>query len=543
MGPSLAVQFVTSYFPRVPRTPAPTHAAIPVFLVALASFALAVVATAADGWPLPRAFDEFSYVLAGETFASGRLANPPYPVADALETVHVLQRPTYGSKYLPGHGLFLAVGYVLGAGPRLGQWLAFAVMGGAIFWMLAGWLSRRAALVTAALFVIALADSDWTSGYWGSSVAVAGSALIFGAIRRLPNEEHVRLGLLAGLGAIMLALTRPFEGLAAVLFPAAYLANWVLAYPAKRRRRLVRFALPCFSVIALGAGLLAAHNEAVTGNALRLAYAEYEKDTPGAPPFIWRTANAPAQPLRANQQVRLNIDLGSYRSMRSNWGSMMWSRAWDDTLKHYLPHFGFAGLFLLVPFTLRDRRLWVAVASVASVAAAVGVSSYYLPHYFGPALPPLLLLYAMAGGVLARLKWPGRRIGQLLVAGLALGICSLGLLRVFTYSPLERAQQLETFWTRQRAALATQVAQVPGKHVLFVRYAPSYKSQNEWVQNGANLAAAPVLWVHDLGDVRNDELMRMEAGRTPWLLTIHGDRPPDLTRYTRVTTAAGGLAP
>ncbi|MGQ0641549.1 MAG: hypothetical protein ACT4P6_12415 [Gemmatimonadaceae bacterium] len=101
---------------------------VTLWCVALASFLLAAVGTAADGWPLPRAFDEFSQVLAGETFASGRLANPPHGIPETVETIHVVQQPTYASKYLPGHGLFLALGAplevarVLGSGWPSPQW-------------------------------------------------------------------------------------------------------------------------------------------------------------------------------------------------------------------------------------------------------------------------------------------------------------------------------------------------------------------------------------------------------------------------------------
>jgi hypothetical protein len=506
------------------------------------SFGLAAIATAVDGWPLPRAFDEFSYLLSAETFASGRLANPPYPLPDAIETIHVLQEPTYGSKYLPGHGLVLALGQALGGGPRLGQWLAFAAMGAAILWMLRGWLAPRSAAVTAAVFMIVLADSDWAAGFWGSSEAVAGSALIFGVIGRLRGGPSFTHGALLGLGAVLLALTRPLEGLAACLAPAGYITWWILHSP-ERKRRLMLVAAPAVAVLTLGMTLLAAHNHAVTGNALRLAYAHYEAQAPGAPPFVWQASNEPKNALRANQRARLNIDFGSYRSMRSRWRSMMWSRTWDTTVRHYFPYAAFAVAFLLVPFTMRDRRLWLAVGSAVAVGGAVGISSYYLPHYLGPALPPLLLLYAMACGVLTRLKWPTPGAGRLVAAGLVVAIASLGLAQIFTHTRLERAAQHPTYWTRERNAIATQITTVPGKHVVFVRYAPSYRSQNEWVQNGADLKNTALLWVHDLGGRRNAELRLLEGDRSAWLLTVHGDRAAELTRYPSRTAVQATAAP
>src|SRR5437762_5309839 len=88
----------------------------------LASVIVAIVAGAFGLLPVvlgkaqPASFhDEFSYLLAGETFARGRLTNPapPADVAPALETVHVIVRPTYMSKFPPGQGLALAAGIVI----------------------------------------------------------------------------------------------------------------------------------------------------------------------------------------------------------------------------------------------------------------------------------------------------------------------------------------------------------------------------------------------------------------------------------------------
>ena len=133
-------------------------------------------------YPVPAVHDEFAYLLAVDTFASGRITNPTHPMWVHFETFHVLQRPSYQAKYPPGQGAFLAIGMLLGH-PAYGVWLGIALAAAATCWALAALLPLGWAFLMPLCFLAnGPVFAGWGQTYWGGGVAMAGGALFFGGL-------------------------------------------------------------------------------------------------------------------------------------------------------------------------------------------------------------------------------------------------------------------------------------------------------------------------------------------------------------------------
>lgn len=489
---------------------------------------LAILGTALAGWPPPLVHDEFAYLLAGETLALGRLANPAPASPEFFETFHILVSPTYAAKYLPGYGVMLGLGYLTTNSYRAGHFLTVGVSVAALAWGLAPFVPRWAARVATLLFALAIAGSQIATGFWPTALSMAGIFLVVGGWLRLRRGAEVTAALAAGIGASFVALTRPFEGFL-ICLPLALdiLRRMWLWYREGKPAMVWRVAGAAGAPLLLASALLLAHNHATTGRWTSLAYTTYERAAFGAPPFVWQQPNPGPAPTRVTEVVRAREDLARYAALRQDP-----ARTLRDRVLHAATYYGTAITIALALFSAPALGLPGSIAVWSAIAlgcAAAILSSNFNPHYVGPLLA---VVWIVAARGYARVAQRWSRFAHASVAAFLIVAAAR-----HAFATATRIDPVA--WSRQRAALEEQVRRQPGQHVIFVRYLPSYSSKMEWVQNGANLEGTRVLWVHDRGDSANAALLARMQGRQGWILPM-GPRTGSAPQPTPYFVDGGG---
>lgn len=456
------------------------------------------------GIPEPRWHDEYSYLLAADTFAHGHITNPPHPMWVHFETFHVIQHPTYMSMYPPLQGLILAVGQLLGH-PWIGQLLVTAAMCSAICWMLQGWLPAEWALLGGFLAALRLGImSYWMNTYWAASAVALAGALVTGALPRLRERPGPGSAIALAAGIVMLANSRPFEGLLLVI--AVFVA--MIWKPAQLHRNIM---FPAAIVLILGAAATGYFYHRVTGSAFVLTYAVNRNAYSRAPYFVWQSPRDTLSYHSPEMQRFYDREFQDYLDARTPGGLL---RRTLEKLLH-LWEFYLGPLLTLpllaLPWTARERRLRFALAALGLLLAGSLVEVWTSPHYLaaGTALFYLIVIECLRHIAL----W---NRGAPIVQTVLIGAFAVVLIRI---SAIAMHFPLEPPWPRgdlQRAEILRQLEHAPGNHLVIVHYQPDHDLDREWVYNRADLDHSKVLWARDLGAQSNRELLNYYSGRKFW---------------------------
>jgi hypothetical protein len=512
--------------------------------------ALALVLRAAllpvEPIPQPTIHDEFSYLLMSDTFAHGRVSNPTHAMSIHFEAPYVNQKPTYVSKYFPGQGLPLAIGQVTFGHPFWGVWLSIAIMCAVICWMLQGWFPPFWALLGALLAMIRLGTfSYWANSYFGGAVPAIGGALVLGALPRIKRRQRVSDSVLMGVGFLLLASSRPLEGLIFSLPVATTLLLWGWKNTETGTIRIfTRVVAPGALVLAIGFAAISYYFWRTTGSAFTTPYQVNLQTQDPVPLFPWQSLRSVSQERPSETRALfLGWEIEQYEHVHSHFIISCIARA----IQFYL---FFLGPALTLPFLMLaagTRRRFLKRSSpdfrLLLVVFCVSTIGLVLPTYYGPtyAAPLTCVIYALLLAAMQNIRrwtWLSKSTGLAIVRAVPV-ICFLMLLMRTVGPPagMRLPQTMPITWCsphlfdeHSRAPVQAAIESNAGLQLALVRYRRDRNHPVDWVQNLADIDSQRVVWAHDMGLQQNQELIEYFKNRKVWL--VEPDRtPPTLSSY------------
>jgi hypothetical protein len=331
------------------------------------------------------------------------------------------------------------------------------------------------------------------------------------------------------LGLVILANTRPYEGLIFSI-PVAFMMVFWLWRPGQIPRSLAlrKVVVPIVAILMIAAAAMGYYFWRVTGSPFVMPYEVDRATYATAPYFIWGKARPMPIYHHAvmrdfyqgweDTDYRANLSLSGFLSRAGHKAFYLWLFFLGPALT--IPLLGF-------PWIFRDRRMRFPLFLAGWFILGLLVETWTGAHYAAPATCLLYLLLLQSMRHLRFWEWHGRPVGISLVRAVPVLAAAMILLRLaaaVTHAPIEPP------WTRgnlERARIMRTLRQTPEKHLIIVQYKPDHGSQLEWVYNAADIDGSKVVWARDMGLQKNQELLRYYQGRTVWLLEAD-DHPPKL---------------
>jgi len=221
----------------------------------------------------------------------------------------------------------------------------------------------------------------------------------------------------------------------------------------------------------------------------------------------------------------------------------------NTLLKVWLGLIFFTGSALLPPLimlrrTLLDRRIRFLVLCVLVLIAGMVIQIYLIPHYLAPFTAVFYALGLQAMRHLRLWKPEGKPVGAT-IARLMVTLCFLMVGMRLYAGPLHLAlpEWPASNWNfnwygpdhfgTERARIEKNLDQLPGKHLVLVRYSTMHNPFEEWVYNAADIDGAKVAWAREMDPSADLELMRYYKDRSVWLVQPDA-LPATLTPYPGV---------
>jgi hypothetical protein len=445
--------------------------------------------------------DENVYAFMARTFASGRVYLPsmPEPVRPFFDNHFVINDGKWYGMYFPGHPaalalgeLFHLMGWVPAVSAALTVPLTFAV-GRRAF-------GQRVALLSLPLLLLSpffILSSATLLAH--STAGLLLMAFVYAVLRVIERPEHGIWWLAAAIALGWAGLTRPVSA-------AAFAVPWLVLLGARLRRPAggrawIGVGLFCI-VGAAAVGLLAAYQLALSGNPFRTGYHTFGRIAKMSFTLGALVAPAPFPSI---------YELG-YTIARLNF----WLFGWPVSLA-------------FLPFFHRSREgiaLLLSAAATVFLFALTTVPSINVvgPVHYAELIAPLVLV--SASGIEELTQWMRGRLhvsaGRALGLPLAATLCAL-LVYVPLYLGSLRAMA-EVAWTPYDLVETARLDHA----IVFVRTLGALEfppwSWAYYPRSPSPGLTDRVLYVRDLGEPRNRDLIRFMPDRAPFWMGIQDGR-------------------
>ena len=504
-----------------------------VLLVGLSGLVLRLAILPWCPTPLPFVPDDFSFLLASDTFSHGRLTNPTPAMWIHFESIHIDMLPTYMSMYFPTQGMAMAAGKVVFGNPWFGIVIMSALMCAAICWMLQAWLPASWAFLGGMLAVIHLGlFSYWINTFHAAgAIAALGGALVLGGLPRFKRRPALRYAMAMAVGTAIMFTTRPFESMLLFIPVAVSLVRWYLAAPNRLKiSALLRCTAIPLVVVVSAAAWMGYYDYRVFGNPMTLPYSVNRATYAMAPYFAWQKPRP--EPAYHHDEMRRfyhEDELADYKRSHSLGGfiKMTLIKGVSGTL--FFTGFALLPFFFMARRVLLDRRVRFLVICLGSLTLGMVLEIFLIPHYMAPFTAAIYAL-GLQGMRHMRFFRPGDQpVGKALTRFTVIVLVIMCGFRLYAL-PLHLSfpEWPSSTWNfswygpdvfgKDRVNVERQLEQLPGGQIAIVRYASVHNPQDEWVYNAADIDHSKVIWAREMDSTSNQELFQYYRDRKVWLV-------------------------
>jgi hypothetical protein len=351
-----------------------------------------------------------------------------------------------------------------------------------------------------------------------------------------------------GLGVVILANSRPYEGLLASVAVGGLLTfRMVIGRGPTWNTLIWQWAVPFSVVLAVGVCWMGVYNRAVTGKWLLSPYVLHQEQYFDQGVFRFSTLRPPErrpvphvadfyahykEPVQRGRDLVAGTLDAFCRNLAMTVDWMFGMTLETRGAPFARPWF----LVFIATIALFDRWVRFSVGTICLVVLGASLVWWCFPHYVAPIYPLGIAVLAVTlrrADVGSRRLQPSRRAPPVIAAVLAalylgLPIAQHAIIGRFVLPKEERQSAVDVIdaplrIAATRSSIKQQLERTPGKHLVFVHYGPGYDIQNAWVYHGADLADSRIIFAHDIEAAKNALLIADYPGRSVWRLNVGWD--------------------